>query len=79
MRKIPTFEEVIKDKKQRGCISKAAHYTSMQGAERARKRMMERYPGQIFDAYSCEFCGDFHVGHIRMHNKVKKGIKDGRK
>lgn len=72
IREIPTFTEVIEDREKRGCLSKTARYTSMQGAERARKRMMEKYPGQIFDAYKCEFCTDFHVGHIKLHNKLKK-------
>ena len=70
--RIPEWEEVLEERRQKECTRKSAGYNSMQQAERAAKRMEERFPRQKFGAYKCIHCGTFHIGHIRMHNKLKQ-------
>lgn len=67
MRNIVTLESALKERAKKECEGKK-QYQSLQTAARARKKMEEKFEGQQFSEYYCEFCGTFHVGHTRYQH-----------
>ena len=74
--KIPDIKQIFEERRQKECTGKA-QYTNMQAAERARNRMEKRFFPQIFRAYSCTFCGRFHIGHSSNQKELQRREKKG--
>ena len=56
--------------RRRGCERKVKY--DKDTAFNIAMSMRSRYPGQSVDAYPCDVCGDWHVGHRpnRVQNKI---------
>jgi hypothetical protein len=55
--------------RRRRCVGKQA--LTKEAAIKAAHRMKQKYPGQAFDGYKCETCGNWHVGHRTRNNQIK--------
>ena len=61
-------EEVTDRDKANSCLRKIKY--SEGSAQKAALKMMEKYPGDVFQAYHCEYCDGWHIGHPKARVSI---------
>ena len=56
------FYSIKRARKWRGCIGKR-QFEAEDKAFKVARSMADSHPGERFEAYYCEFCAMWHVGH----------------
>jgi hypothetical protein len=59
---------ISKRRQRRSCTRKGA-YSTLKGAECVAEKARAG-TGELIIAYSCEFCGRFHIGHLSQTNAL---------